>query len=162
MDTKILLEKSLAPVFIIQRGRFVHATKAFADIFGCSADDILALEKIEDLISGDENGMFLENLQKCLRGAMEKLVCRVKGHRKDGLDIPLKLQGSSEIFNGQPAFIGSLIDLTECDRAMKDLALSEWKYKEIFNNAQVGIYRTRVSDGLILDCNQRLAKIWGV
>ncbi|MGL4622971.1 MAG: PAS domain-containing protein, partial [Chroococcidiopsis sp.] len=41
------------------------------------------------------------------------------------------------------------------------LQKSEAKFRNIFENSQVGIFRTRLSDGLILDANQRLAHLFG-
>jgi len=49
------------------------------------------------------------------------------------------------------------------DRKRVDEALwkSEEKYRNIFNNAQVGIFRTRISDGKVLECNDRFARTYG-
>ncbi|NJR62901.1 MAG: PAS domain S-box protein, partial [Cyanobacteria bacterium CRU_2_1] len=41
------------------------------------------------------------------------------------------------------------------------LQRSEAKFRTIFENSQVGIYRTRTCDGLILDANQRFADLLG-
>jgi PAS domain S-box-containing protein len=41
------------------------------------------------------------------------------------------------------------------------LQRSEAKFRNIFENSQVGIFRTRLSDGLILDANQRLVDLFG-
>ncbi|MBE9156985.1 PAS domain S-box protein [Nodosilinea sp. LEGE 06152] len=51
----------------------------------------------------------------------------------------------------------------ELERHHAELALRqrEEKYRAIFANSQVGIGRTRLSDGLILDANQRFADIMG-
>jgi PAS domain S-box-containing protein len=38
---------------------------------------------------------------------------------------------------------------------------SEKKYRNIFNNAQIGLFRSRISDGKILECNDRFAQIVG-
>ena len=38
---------------------------------------------------------------------------------------------------------------------------SEKTYRNIFQNAQVGLFRTRISDGKILESNQQLAKMFG-
>lgn len=38
---------------------------------------------------------------------------------------------------------------------------SEEKYRNIYNRAQVGIFRTRLSDGKVLECNDRFAKNYG-
>ena len=41
------------------------------------------------------------------------------------------------------------------------LRASEEKYRNIFNNAQVGIFRTSISDGKVLECNDRFARTYG-
>jgi PAS domain S-box-containing protein len=38
---------------------------------------------------------------------------------------------------------------------------NETKFRNIFENSQVGIFRTRIEDGLILDANQQFAKMLG-
>ena len=38
---------------------------------------------------------------------------------------------------------------------------SEEKYRNIFSNAQVGIFRTRISDGKLLECNDSFARTYG-
>ncbi|MGG6295085.1 AAA family ATPase [Leptolyngbya sp. AN02str] len=42
-----------------------------------------------------------------------------------------------------------------------ELQRSEAKFRAIFENSQVGIFRNRLSDGLILNANQRLANLLG-
>ena len=46
-------------------------------------------------------------------------------------------------------------------RVEEALRESEEKYRSIFNNAQVGIFRTRISDGKVLECNDRFARTYG-
>jgi PAS domain S-box-containing protein len=41
------------------------------------------------------------------------------------------------------------------------LQASETKFRNIFENSQVGIFRSRLSDGLILNANQRFANLFG-
>ena len=38
---------------------------------------------------------------------------------------------------------------------------NEEKYRNIFNNTQIGLFRSRISDGKILECNNRFAQIVG-
>lgn len=46
-------------------------------------------------------------------------------------------------------------------RAEEALLESEKKYRNIFENAHIGLFRTRLSDGLFLEANQRLADMFG-
>ena len=52
-------------------------------------------------------------------------------------------------------------DITERKRAEEKIKESEETYRNLFQNAQVGLFRTRISDGKILESNEQLAKMFG-
>jgi PAS domain S-box-containing protein len=52
-------------------------------------------------------------------------------------------------------------DTTQRRQAEEALQRSEAKFRNIFENSQVGIFRVRLSDGLLLDANQRHANLFG-
>ena len=56
---------------------------------------------------------------------------------------------------------GSMSDLSERKQLEEALRRREAFYRNIFNNADVGIFRTRIEDGLILEANQRMADMLG-
>jgi len=43
----------------------------------------------------------------------------------------------------------------------KTLPQSEWDYQQVFNNAQVGLFLTRATDGKIVESNERFAQMLG-
>ncbi|HPR17371.1 MAG TPA: PAS domain S-box protein [Candidatus Cloacimonadota bacterium] len=51
--------------------------------------------------------------------------------------------------------------LEELKLANQKLRESEQTYRNLFQNAQVGLFRTRISDGQTLECNDQLAQIFG-
>jgi two-component system sensor histidine kinase/response regulator len=57
--------------------------------------------------------------------------------------------------------VWSFRDITERKQVEQALLKSEQKFRHIFENSQVGIFRSRVEDGLILDANQRFANLLG-
>ncbi len=68
------------------------------------------------------------------------------------------------IFNEQGDVVEILSvgnDTTQRRQAEEALQRSEAKFRAIFENSQVGIYRTRTCDGLILNANQRFADLFG-
>jgi PAS domain S-box-containing protein len=46
----------------------------------------------------------------------------------------------------------------QAEEALRD---SEEKYRHLFNNAQVGLYRTRISDGKFVEANDAIARMFG-
>ena len=54
-----------------------------------------------------------------------------------------------------------LTNALERKRVEEALRESEERYRSIFDSAQVGIFRTRISDGKVLHCNDRYAKLHG-
>jgi PAS domain S-box-containing protein len=46
----------------------------------------------------------------------------------------------------------------QVEEALRD---SEEKYRNLFNNAQVGLYRTRISDGKFVEANDAIARMFG-
>jgi len=61
----------------------------------------------------------------------------------------------------EPIVRGMARDITERMQAEEKLRESEETYRNIFQNAQVGLYRTRISDGKILESNEQLARMFG-
>ncbi|MBD1865377.1 MULTISPECIES: PAS domain S-box protein [Trichocoleus] len=63
--------------------------------------------------------------------------------------------------NGQITILGIAHDVTERKQAEEALRESEVKYRNIFENSQVGIGRARLEVGGILEANQRCAEMLG-
>ncbi len=58
-------------------------------------------------------------------------------------------------------FATSFLDITEQKLTENKLRESESNYRSIYDNVQVGIYRTRISDGKLIMANKRMASLFG-
>ena len=56
---------------------------------------------------------------------------------------------------------GAVQDITERKQTEEALKASEKKYHSLFDNAQVALFRNRLSDGKVLEINERYAKMAG-
>ena len=52
-------------------------------------------------------------------------------------------------------------DITEHKKLAQKLVHSEQEYKELYNQAQVALFRSRLGDGKLLECNHAMALLFG-
>jgi two-component system cell cycle sensor histidine kinase/response regulator CckA len=88
-------------------------------------------------------------LIKAKKASGEKIVVLTNSHLvKDEKDRPVRIEGT-------------FTDFTERTRAEEALHRSETKFREFFENAQVGMYRTKIDGSAFLDVNAKFADIIG-
>jgi PAS domain S-box-containing protein len=154
-------------------------------LLGKETDTSIAPEQISEAyqlyVAGTDQIYPAENLPtvRALRG--ERIRTEDIEIRRDHVTILLEARGTP-VFDQQGNItyaIATFEDITERKQAQKLLAdynctleqqvaertaalrQSEAKFRAIFENSQVGIFRTRLSDGLILEANQRFADLYG-
>jgi len=71
---------------------------------------------------------------------------------KDGREIPTEINSKVINYNGKPAILSIARDITERKKVEEDLRRSEERYRGLFNDVPIGLYRTSPS-GQILDAN---------
>jgi PAS domain S-box-containing protein len=99
--------------------------------------------------------------QARMRGEKVTTHYEVKLNRKDGSWFYGEIGASAIDVEGQPGIQVWVRNIHDRKLAEEALRQSETKYRNILQNAQVGIYRTRFSDGKVLECNDRFAKTFG-
>ncbi|MFC2085287.1 PAS domain S-box protein, partial [Bacteroidota bacterium] len=80
--------------------------------------------------------------------------------KKDGSDFPIELSLSKTKINNEWCSIGIIRDISERKEAAEKLKKSEERFRNFFENATVGLYRTS-PDGKILDANAELVNMMG-
>jgi diguanylate cyclase (GGDEF)-like protein/PAS domain S-box-containing protein len=85
---------------------------------------------------------------------------QVRARRKDGTVFPAEASISKFGRAAEMLYVVMLIDITERMRAQQALLDSEKRYRKLFENLPVALYRTS-ADGTILDANNALAQMLG-
>jgi PAS domain S-box-containing protein len=87
--------------------------------------------------------------------------------RRMSVEYSLPIQGKKTWFSANVSALSANTvlwvarDISDRKRTEEALQKSEAKFRNIFENSQVGIFRTRIENGLILDANQRMADLFG-
>nr|WP_243147620.1 AAA family ATPase [Scytonema sp. UIC 10036] len=162
-----------------------YANQCGNQLLGKETDTSIAPEQIPEAyqlyVAGTDQIYPAESLPtvRALRG--ERIRTEDIEIRRDRVSILIEARGTP-VFDRQGNItyaIATFQDITERKQAEKLLAdynctleqqvaertaalqRSEAKFRAIFENSQVGIYRSRLSDRLLLDANQRFANLYG-
>ena len=148
-------------------GTITYLNAAFAETFGYSPIDIPTLDEWwpkaypdpvyrqwvttswqANLRNAELSKRAFEPLEVCIR-------C------KDGTDRTVLAASSPLGESREGSHLVTLYDITERKTAETALLQSEQRFRSLFNNAQVGVLRSRADGSAILDCNDKFLEITG-
>jgi PAS domain S-box-containing protein len=157
---KELVEQSPGGVCLFDEERFFYVNQALADAFGYRPEEVIGRLGPLDPVHPEDRPLVQENIRRQLSGEEESVSYEFRGLRKDGTSAWYQVLGHRVEYQGRPAIIGTLVDITERMRAEKELRESEERYRRLFEDIPLGVYRTR-PDGRILDMNHAGRKLFG-
>ncbi len=151
-----LVEKSMVGVYIIQKNKITYSNPRQQQIFGYEENEYV--EDFLDLIVDEDREKVRANFSKALQGSLPSIRYSVRGKHKEGHIIDLDVFGSGTQFQGEPAVIGTLVDITDSRRLLKQTQQSEEALK--ISNERFELV-TKATNEAILDWNVDTSSIWG-
>ena len=125
---------------------------------GYTQEEIIGKNFIE-FVHPDDLSSRLDQFQKIMDG--ENLVTEYRMLGKNGRIIWVRANArrvdSDACFAGLQ---GILVDITDRKIMEENLRQSEERYRNLFHNAQVGLVRTTIEDGVILEANELCAQMF--
>jgi PAS domain S-box-containing protein len=119
-----LVEQSLVGIYVLQDGKVRYANPKVADIFGYTQEEILLLKSVLELVLESERPLVEENIRKCMQKEIGSTRYATRGMRKEGTPIDIEVHGTLTLFEGRPAIIGTLLDITERNEIENSLRLA--------------------------------------
>jgi len=116
-----LVEKSPVGVYLIQDGLFRYVNAKLAEIFGYSVEEITGRLGPKDLIIPEDRPALEKNMQDRLSGTVVSLRYEMSGITKTQKLLHIEIYGSRTQFQGRPAILGSVLDITDRKNAEKEL-----------------------------------------
>ncbi len=142
-------------------GEIIDVNRSMCEMYGYSREEALNTP-IGDLSQGEppySQAEALEWLHKARKIGPQTFEWLAK--HKDGHLFWVEVSIRFAVIGGHNRFVVIVHDITERKEAERKIRESEETYRNLFQNAQVGLFRTRISDGKILESNEQLARMFG-
>ncbi len=123
-EYKILVDSSLTGIFIHQDQKYVFVTDRFAEMHGYKPEELLGRDPMSLVHPEDREGL-KEIASRRLRGEEVAQQYEVRRVRRDGTTIWSEMMATVIDYEGKPAIMGNLINITERKRVEKALRKSE-------------------------------------
>ncbi len=115
-----LVEQSLVGVYVLRQGRFEYVNPRMAEWFGFSAAELRGLPLL-DLVCSEDHALVAEMLQRRERGELMSAHYEFHARRRDGREFIVEAYGTRIEMDGEPAIIGTLLDVTQRHRDRETL-----------------------------------------
>ncbi|WP_440998996.1 PAS domain S-box protein [Fodinibius sp. SL11] len=158
---RTLSEKSLVGIFLIQNGQFKYVNPRFAQIFGYDQQEIIEEFKPQELAHPDDRALIIANMKDRLNGNPEaEEEYEIKGVTKGGRIIDVSLYGSKTLYQGKPAIVGTLVDITKDKEVFRKYRSSVETFQNLFDSISDAVY-IQDSRGRFLEVNWGAVEMYG-
>jgi PAS domain S-box-containing protein len=156
-----LTEKSLVGVYLIQDDVFKYVNPRFTEIHGYKAEEIVNVISPESLVLPEDWPAVKKNLQDRTMGKVASVHHQFREFTKSGRIINVEVYGSRTFYQGRPAVIGTLLDITQRKQAEDELRrLNEFE-TALIENAPIAIFTLDLK-GAFTSINPAAAAILGL
>jgi PAS domain S-box-containing protein len=128
---RLLTENSVVGIYIIQDAKMVYVNPSFAKTFGYSPEEIIGTLSPKDLIHPEDIQDVMRRFQERLEGKTERSNIVYKAIKKDGSLFYIEVYGMVIDYQGRPAVMGTLIDVTERKWAEEELRRHQEHLEEL-------------------------------
>ncbi len=155
---RILVEHATDAIAILQHGRTVYRNPAYTQLIGYTVAETMGRTFLESVVPEDRNRI-REYYEKCLQGQLVPAQYEVGLLTRDGRRVSMEVKPCVIDYQGQPASMVVMRDLTERTRSEEALRESEERFRKLTEAANEGI--AIYEQGRILEANQATAKMLG-
>jgi len=154
-----LVENSKDGIIIIHEGMLKFINKASADMVGYSSKEMIGSNFL-DFAAPDYRELVFKRYAERVKGKDVPSIYEIELLRKDGKTVPVELNAIRIDFEGEPADLAVVRDISERKLVEQELKKSEERYRMLFKQSPLGIMHFD-QNGVIVDCNETFIEIMG-
>ncbi len=155
-----LVELSPDAIVLHQDGRLVLVNKAAVDLVGGRSEEDLLGREVMEFVSPESQELVAARIQRVLAAEGQANRAEVRLRRLDGQPVDVESMAVRLLFQGRPAVLAILRDITERRRMELTLKESEDRFRSIFMTAPIGIGLMEL-DGRGLEINPAFVAMLG-
>lgn len=131
-----VVEQNLFAIYIIQDGVIEYANPKTASVFGYTPEELTDGMTAFDIVAEEDHDLLRENIRRREQGDVGELQYELTGVRKDGSRFDFEVHSGLIEYEGEPALLGALIDITERKERERDLE----QYEMMVETVGDGVY----------------------
>ena len=135
-----IVKHALVGVYIIQDDSFKYVNKKFCEIFGYSYGEIVGKMNPISLVFEDDRNIGRENIRKRISKESESVEYELRGVKKDGSIIWIRVLGNLIPYKGKPAISGTLIEFTDRKLLEDTLHIKEERLRVSLEATKIGVW----------------------
>ncbi len=136
---RTLVEQSIVGIYLIQDDQFVYVNPRMAEILGTPVGELTA-RPVYEFIAPEHRALAKENVRRRIAGEVASIHYQLRMLHQSGTVLEVEAHGSRTDYNGRPAVMGTLLDITERKQAEAALQTSEERYRALVDLAPAGIF----------------------
>lgn len=155
------IEKSVNEIYIFDAEtlKFRYANNGALNNIGYTLDELQTITPV-DIKPHIEYNQFLEFIAPLLNKEKEIINFETVHRRKDGTDYPVEVRLQLFEFENEKVFLAVIQDITVRKQTEELLLASEERFRGLYENSTIGLYRT-TPDGKIILANPALVTMLG-
>ena len=152
-----LVEQNLFGIYIVQDERIEYANPKAADLFGYDPDEMVGEFTVFDIVAPADHDRLAENIRRRERGDEREIQYELTGIRKDGTEFEFEVHSGLIEYEGEPALLGAIVDITDRKERERELA----QYETIVETVPDAVFVTDEND-VIVGGNDNFATLLGL
>ena len=156
---RIAIEHSNDGVGILKGDRHAYVNRRFLEIFGYDKAEEILDKNIYVTVDPEDRERVMAINRRRQKGESAPSRYEFKGIRKDGSPIYIEVSATGITFQGEPASLVYLRDITERKLALDKLRDSEIRYRTLFESANSAILI--IKGECVVDCNKKALTVFG-
>ncbi len=156
---RTLVDLSPSGVFVVCEGRIVYVNHRGALLLGATAPQELLGRPMFDFLHPDYHQDVRENVHRVLAGNVSVHSAERIYLKMDGTPIPIQMEAARIVWDGTPAIIVLIADVTERKQSEEALRASEERFAKAFKTSPHPILISELETGRLVEVNDAASQL---